>query len=316
MEKARAPLAPTPCVIGPTASGKSDVGEALARATNGEVIACDAYTVYRGMEILSAAPSVPPDVPHHLVRERDPSERWSAAEFAEACDALVSEIRARGRVPWIVGGTALYLRGWLKGFGAEVPRDPAFRAEMQRLAEHEGAAHLHGLLARSDPPRAAELHPNDLRRVVRALEIVHVTGRRASDQRTEWMGADRRPAIVFGMRRERADLEDRIRRRTDAMFDAGVVEEARALLAAAPSPEAAQVLGLAVLERLLAGEIDEAAAREEIARKTRRLARKQMTFFASFDPVTWIDVAPEADAETVCARVLATLPDQALGTSA
>ena len=244
----------TPCLVGPTASGKTEVAIHLARATGGEVIACDAFTVYAGMGVLTAAPRAPPDVPHHLVGVRPPSEPWSAAVFAAECDRLVDEIRARGRVPWIVGGTALYLRGWLKGFGARVPRDDPWREEARRMARERGAAHLHALLAAADPARAADLHANDLTRVVRALEIVRATGRPASAQRGEWAGPDRRPAVVFALRREAEDLDERIRRRARALFEEGVVGEVAALLRAGDiSPEAGKALGLEAIRRLLAG---------------------------------------------------------------
>ncbi len=302
----RVPPLPVPCLIGPTGSGKSDVAVHLARATRGEVIACDAFTVYRGMEILTAAPTAPDDVPHHLLGFLDPArERYSAAAFAAAADDLVAGIRARDRVPWIVGGTALYLRGWLKGFGPRVERDEAYRDELRALVEREGHRRLHALLGGLDPVRAAEVHPNDTRRLVRALEIVRATGQPASAFRADWAGPDRRPAVVVRLCRSPEDLDDRIRRRTAAMFDAGVVEEARRLLARPLLPEARQVLGLDVLARRLAGELDEAAARDAIALKTRRFARKQRTFFDSFASVHVVDAVADESSETVASRVLA-----------
>lgn len=308
--------APVPCLLGPTASGKSDVVLALARRTQGEIVSCDAFSVYRGMAILTAAPDPSGDVPHHLVAEREPTRPWSAALFVEACDAHVASIRARGHQPWIAGGTALYLRAWLKGFGAPVARDAAYRASLLALAEAEGPAALHARLEGVDPDRARALHPNDVRRVVRALEIVKATGRPASAQRGQWTGPDRRAARLVGLRRRQDDLDARIALRTEAMFAAGVVEEARRLLAGPLSPEAAKVLGLDVLRRLLAGELDEEAARAAIAQKTRRFARKQMTFFRSFEAVHWIDVPPRESPDVTATRILeATGSDQATGTS-
>ena len=294
----------TPCLIGVTASGKSSVAAALARRTSGEVIACDAFSVYRGMAILSAADDLPPDVPHHLVGVRDPASPWSAADFVAACDRAVDGIRARGRVPWIVGGTALYLRSWLKGLGAGVARDPAYRSRLRAQAAEEGPQSLHDALRRVDPQRADALHPNDVRRVVRALEIVRATGRKASELRREWTGPDRRPATLYGLRRSPEDLAARIERRTRSMFDAGVVDEARALLAADLSPEARKVLGLQELALLLDGEIDRQETEARIVRRTRQLARKQRTFFDSFEDVAWIDVAPDASPEDVAELVL------------
>ncbi|MFV1959630.1 MAG: tRNA (adenosine(37)-N6)-dimethylallyltransferase, partial [Planctomycetota bacterium] len=131
-----------PCLLGTTASGKTDVAIALARRSGGEIVSADAFAVYRGMEILSAAPVPPPDVSHHLVGILSPTVPWSAGAFVQAADRAVDEVRARGRVPWIVGGTALYLRAWLKGFGAPVPRDVALRTRLSARLDREGPGAL------------------------------------------------------------------------------------------------------------------------------------------------------------------------------
>lgn len=294
---------PTPCLLGVTASGKSGVAAELARRCGGEIIACDAFSIYRGMSILTAADDLPADVPHHLVAELDPRASWSAAAFVEACDERIETIRARGRRPWIVGGTALYLRSWLKGLGAAVARDVAFRDSLLRRVAEEGPESLYAQLRAADPERAAALHPNDVRRVVRALEIIRATGRKASELRREWDRPDRRPARLYGLRREGVDLEQRIEQRTHAMFEAGVVEEARALLETDLSREAASVLGLAELRDHLQGAISREEAERRIARRTRQLARKQRTFFNSFEAVVWVDVPPGATAEAVADRI-------------
>jgi tRNA dimethylallyltransferase len=296
---------PVLCLVGPTASGKSDVGLAVARRTRGEVIGCDAFAVYRGLALLSAAPTAPPDVPHHLVGVLEPHERCSAARFVADADRLVAEVRARGRTPLVVGGTALYLRSWLKGLGAPVPRDEALRRELVERARLEGPAALHAELLAKDPARAAQIHPRDERRLVRALEIIAATGAPASAARGQWDGPDRVAARVVGLRRTWEDLDARIERRTAALFEQGVLEEARAFLAAGPSPEARMALGLEDLAQVLAGRQDAATARAQIARLTRRFARRQTTFFRSFERVTWLDVAPDEPAESVAARALA-----------
>lgn len=300
-----------PCLIGPTASGKTDVALACARATRGEVIGCDAFAVYRGLTLLAAAPVPPPDVPHHLVGVLDAGERYSAARFLQDADARVAEVRGRGGTPWIVGGTALYLRSWLKGLTAGVPRDEALRAALAERARREGPEALHALLAEADPARAREVHPHDERRLVRALEIIEATGRPASEARGGWAGPDRVAARVVALRRSWEDLDRRIEERTSALFQRGVLEEARAFLAARPSPEAAKALGLTALGEVLAGRLAVDVARARLAQDTRRFARRQMTFFRSFADVAWIDVPPPEPPETTARRVLDALAQPA-----
>lgn len=297
------------CLVGSTGSGKTDVGIHAARRTNGEIICCDAYTVYRNMPILTAAPTPPSDVPHHLLGILNGYDTYDAKRFLTDCDHEVEGIRARGHAPWIVGGTALYLRCWLKGMGTDVPTDPDYRAALKTRVAAEGQAVLHAELERVDPERASELHPNDLRRIVRALEIVRATGRPASDFRLDWRAPDRVTARVVALRRTWEDLDERIERRTDQMFGAGLLEEARELIAAEPplSPQAAKVLGLEELRLLQAGEIDASEARTRIIQRTRRFARKQMTFFRSFEGLAWVDVAPDDDPAEVAERVLGAL---------
>lgn len=308
---------PVPCLVGPTGSGKTDVGIALARALASdhglpaEVISCDAFAVYREISVLTAKPAPPPDVPHHLLDVCDPSETYSAARFAADADRLVAEIRARGRVPLVVGGTALYLKTWTKGFGPKVPRDRALRARLEGIAQAEGPAALHARLAALDPQRAGELHPNDVRRVVRALEIVETTGRKASDLRREWAAPDRFPVAVVGLSREAEDLDRRIEARVRAMPSQGLFEEVKRLLARDPPPsrEMAQAIGLADVEACLEGEITVEECLERVVRRTRRFARKQMTFFRQLN-VDWVPVPADEDPATTAARLRAALARQ------
>ena len=306
---------PIPCLVGSTGTGKTDVAVAAIRASGqpGEVISCDAYAVYRGMPILTAAPTAPSDVPHHLVGILQPYDTYDAARFLTDADYHAKEARARGCTPWIVGGTALYLRGWLKGFGPQAPADPAYRESLKALVAAEGSGALHARLAQLDPERASELHPNDVRRVGRALEIIKATGRLASAQRLDWDAPDRVAAHIVGLRRAFDDLDARIEKRTDQMFEAGVVDEVRTLLTQELSPQARKVLGLTEIQALLAGEIDEEQAKAKIAQRTRRFARKQMTFFRGFDAIHWIDLAPDDTVESVAARVLEALPTETGG---
>lgn len=294
-----------PCLVGSTGTGKSDVAVAAIRALgqSGEVISCDAYAVYRGIPILTAAPSPPSDVPHHLVGILQPYDTYDAARFLTDADYHIAEARRRTHTPWIVGGTALYLRCWLKGFGPKAPSDPTYRESLKALVKRDGPQALHAMLVAADPERASELHPNDVLRVGRALEIIQATGQLASAQRMDWNAPDRVAARIVGLRRTWDDLDARIAHRTEAMFEAGVVDEVQALLTQDLSPQARNTLGLAQIVEVLEGTIDETAAKERIAQRTRRFARKQMTFFRGFDAITWIDIAPSDTVASVGEQV-------------
>ena len=297
---------PVPCLVGPTGSGKSDVGIAIARRLHAEVVCCDALTVYRGLSILTAKPIAPPDVPHHLLDVVEPDETYSAARFVEDADRLVEAIRARGGVPLIVGGTALYLKAFGKGLGPRVARDPDLRRRLEALAAERGPAALHERLEAVDPARAAEVHANDIRRLVRALEIVEATGGMASALRREWNAPDRRPIAVVYLRRTAADLERRLVARVLAMARAGVVEEVRALLARERplSPEAASAIGFDDLREHLEGRLPLEACLERIVRATRRFTKRQATFFRQFRDATILDLGAEQSTEEVADAAL------------
>lgn len=293
-----------PCLVGATAVGKSDVAIALARRVGGEVIACDALTVYRGVDVLTAKPAAPPDVPHHLLGGLEPHETYSAGRFVADCDRVVEDVLGRGRVPLVVGGTALYLVSWLHGMGAAVARDERLRAELEALADREGTAALAARLRAQDPQRAAEVHEHDRRRLVRALEIVEATGRPASEARGQWAAPPRRAAAVVGLRRGDDDLRRRVEARARAMLDGGALEEVAALDAAPrpPSRELAQAIGLADVRAVLAGLLTREACAERLARATWRFTRRQRTFFRRL-PVQWLDVAQDEPPATTAARV-------------
>ena len=298
--------APLPvCLLGTTGVGKSDVAVALARRLGGEVVSCDALAVYRRVPLLTARPDAPSDVPHHLVDFVDPWDSYSASAFARDSDRVVDDIGARGRVAVVVGGTALYYKLWTRGMGPNVGRDAVFRADLEALAAAEGPAALHARLASVDPERAAALHRNDVRRLVRALEIVHATGRKASELRNEWEAPLRRPLVVFGLRRGRDDLDARILARARRMLAQGLVAEVERLdaLPTPPSGELAQAIGLADVRAHLRGQIDAATLQERLARATRRFSRRQATFFRQLGEVRWVDLAPDEPPEVTAARL-------------
>lgn len=282
-----------PALVGPTASGKTGMALAIAPALGAEIVCVDSMTVYRGMDAGTAKPSSEERarVPHHLLDIADPGEPFSAAEFQRAARSAVAGIRARGRVPLLVGGSGLYLRAVADSLEFP-PTDPAVRASLER----EDPAALAGRLARLDPVAAGFIDPRNLRRVIRALEVVELTGRPFSSFRSAWERYE--PSLVAaGLRVPPEVLAGRIERRAREMLDLGLLDEVRALLARGyrDALTAPQAIGYREGVAHLDGALTREEMLEEIVRSTRRLARRQMSWFRRDPRVRWFD-ASDAEA--------------------
>jgi tRNA dimethylallyltransferase len=278
---------------GPTASGKSALGVRLARELGAEIVSVDSMAVYRGLDVGTAKPT--PEqrraVPHHLLDVVAPAEPYSVARWLGDAAAVVDDCRRRGRKILFVGGTPLYLRALRDGL-AEVPgEDPDLRRRLTEEAAAHGSAHLHARLAAVDPATAARLHPNDLKRIIRALEVEQLSGRPLSQA----FAPEPHPVFerqFFVLDLPRPVLYERIDRRVERMFAEGIVEETRAALAAPGGlgPTAVQAAGYAEAADLLAGRIDRAEAIRRTQQRTRQLAKRQLTWLRSFEHARWIPV--------------------------
>ena len=276
---------------GPTAAGKTALALDLAGRLDAEIVSVDSMAVYQGLDIGTAKPS-PGErarVAHHVIDVVPPSEPYSVARWLADAAAAVEAIRARGRRILFVGGTPLYLRALRDGLAPLPAEDPAFRRSLLDEIEAEGSAALHARLATIDPAAAARIHPNDVKRIVRALEVSHATGRPLSEAFAPAPdpGFETRMMIVDLPRRL---LADRIDRRVDAMFAAGLVDEVRRA-AAAPGglgPTARQAAGYAECLDLLAGRLPPAEAVRLTKQRTRQLAKRQLTWLRSFKNAVWI----------------------------
>jgi tRNA dimethylallyltransferase len=271
-------------IAGPTASGKTALAVQLAERLGGEVVSADSQQVYRGFDIGTAKPAAEElaRAPHHLISILDArAERMDAARYAARADAAIAEVAARGRVPLIVGGSGLYLRALLHGVMDAPGRDPAFRAALRARAEEVGWPALHAELAEKDPAAAARITPNDRVRIERALELFHATGQPASALRQAHGFLPDRYAFL-GLRLEwpRPELFARIDARAAQMFQAGLVEETRALLEAGlhDAPPMGSI-GYAQAQAVLRGAFTLEAAVADVALQTRRYAKRQMTWF-------------------------------------
>jgi tRNA dimethylallyltransferase len=275
-------------LTGPTGSGKTPLALELAPRLGAEVVSMDSMALYRGMDVGTAKPT-PEDrarVPHHLVDVLDPWESASVAWWLERAAACCREIAARDRRPLFVGGTPLYLKALLYGLFDGPPGDEGLRARLAGEAAREGPAALHARLAAVDPAAAARLHPNDVRRVVRALEVWELTGRPISAWQTEWAGpppaADpAAPPRCLCLEVDRAELARRLDRRSGQMVAGGLIDEARALRALGRplSREASEAVGYKEMFDYLDGRLGLAEAVARIQARTRQLAKRQRTWF-------------------------------------
>jgi len=297
-------------VIGCTGSGKGALGRELAVRTGGEIISIDSMKVYRRMDIGTAKPSleVRRQVPHHLMDIVEPWEDFSVAQYVKHAEAAIADIQSHGCRVFVVGGTPLYIKALSEGLFEGPGASAELRYRLTRRAEHEGLEVLYGELQRVDPVAAKRIHPNDLRRIVRALEVFELTGEPISSLQAQWDRDRMRYDCRFvGLRREREDLSHRINERVPRMIAAGLVEEVRSLLAE-PRPmstAARQALGYAEIIGHLEGRstLDEAA--ELIKIHTRHLAKAQRTWFKRFVRTEWFELPPGADSVELADRLMA-----------
>ena len=273
-------------VCGPTASGKTALAVALAKAHNGEVVSADSMQIYRRMDIGTAKPT-PEEmegIPHHMIDVIDPEEDFSVARYVDMAARCVDDILARGKLPIIAGGTGLYIDSLLSGrtFSAFSPESP-MRGELEGRIRAEGGAALLEELAKVDPESAARLHPNDEKRIVRALEVYLTTGKTITAHNAETLAIPPRyDALTLNLSYEdRADMWSRIDRRVDVMMEQGLVEEVRALLGSGVPEKCTAMQAIGYKEMVQAIRItgDYAAGAEEIKLRSRQYAKRQLTWF-------------------------------------
>ncbi len=287
-------------IVGPTATGKSSLGIALAKRFNGEVVSCDSTAVYRGFDI--GTDKVPPadqqGIPHHMVDVADPTEEYSAARYAREAAAVVRGLTSRGRLPILVGGTGLYYRALTRGFFPGPARDNALRDRLEAIAYRKGPERLHRLLGRVDARSAQRIQPRDLKRVVRALEVYYLTGRPLTDHFADTQSPlPEYDVAAFALQIPADATAERVARRVEAQFRQGLLDEIRGLLAAGVPPTAHPFTGLVYRQSLehLHGLRDEAATRELIVRENRKYSRRQLIWFRKEPNLQWIHAAGERD---------------------
>lgn len=295
-------------LAGPTASGKSTTAVTLSRQLNAEIISLDSMSIYRGMDIGTAKPSITErqQVAHHLIDIADPSQEFSVAEFVRLAADAATDIVRRNRTPLFVGGTGLYLRSILRGLFEGPEANWELRRTLEQQAIEKGPQWLHDRLVSCDPATAARLHLNDRRRIIRALEVFELTGQPISrGQQQHPRPESERPKVVVWLEPPRDWLRDRIERRVDEMMAAGWLEETRRLLLQQPLPgrTARQALGYRELIDHLGNQMTLEAAVEQIKTATHQFAKRQHTWFRNLEECRSLPITGSETAESLARRI-------------
>ena len=284
-------------LVGPTAVGKTELSLQLAERLNGEIVSADSRLFYRGMDIGTAKPTAEERtrVPHHLIDVAEPDEIWSLAMFQQAATEIIDDIHKRGKLPFLVGGTGQYIRAVTEGWTPpEVEPDPRLRDVLDELAKEGGIYWLYEGLKRIDPLAAEKIDPRNVRRTIRALEVILTTGRLFSNQR----GRSNSPynLLTIGLKRSREELYQRVDERIEAMFAAGFLDEVKGLLDEGYSPDLPTMSAIGYREciQVVEGQLSVEQAKVEMRRATRIFVRRQANWFKEDDPnIHWLDVGQE-----------------------
>jgi tRNA dimethylallyltransferase len=296
-------------LTGATCSGKTKIAVELARRLNAEIISLDSMTVYRGMDIGTAKPSakIREAIPHHLIDIREVNQDFSVSQFCDLSFDAIREIRCRGREVLFVGGTPLYLKCMLRGLFSGPAADWELRRQIEQDLEKLDLAELRSRLTLVDPLTAHKLHPNDKRRMIRALEVFRRTGVPISHRQTQFEeSTPNSECRVFVLGRSRSELHERINERVDRMFAEGFIEEVQALKDrfGALGHSASQAVGYAEIFSLLSGEMNLETAKERVKIRTRQFARRQETWFRGLSESRWVPISGEPEIEALVESII------------
>lgn len=291
-------------LVGPTAVGKTDLSILLAKTLETEIISCDSVQIFKQLDIGSAKPTKDEmaGVPHHLLDFVDPKAEYSVSQYCEDALFQIERLLDEGKIPVVTGGTGLYMNALIydMDFGKSCS-DEAFRAELEAIAERDGGMVLHERLKAVDPDAAERIHPNNVRRVIRALEVNHVTGENMGDFSTDPVLTDRFNPVLIGLKRNRMKLYARINKRVDIMLEQGLLEEVKKLKSMGLDDTFQSMQGIGYKEVLgyLEGRYDEALMSSLLKQSTRRYAKRQMTWFRRYAQMNWLDLDETTKEEAV-----------------
>lgn len=295
-------------LTGATASGKTEIGVRLCQILDAEIVSLDSMAIYRDMDIGTAKPSaeIRDQIPHHLLDIVDPTEQFSVSQYRERSKQVVENIFSRGKQALFVGGTALYLKALLRGIFDGPPADWDFRNKIEQEIEQVGIEALHQRLEMIDPLSAHKLHPNDKRRMIRALEVYHITGQPISHWQNEFEeGRSSDECRVFSIRHERSALHERIEKRVNEMFELGLVDEVRQLLDKwkTLSQTASQAVGYNEVIDHIQNDRELGETIEKVCVRTRQFARHQETWFRGLSECRLLDIEDDFDADAVASQI-------------
>jgi len=293
-------------LVGPTACGKSQIAVNLAKKINAEIISCDSMQIYKGMDILTSKPSpcLLKKVKHHLINIYPVSREFNVVKYRRLAIKKIKQIHHRGKIPLFVGGTGFYMSIILDGIFSEKSKDTALRQRLWQEAQRYTGERLYRRLKKIDPLAAARIHPHDLRRVIRALEVCIKTGRPISELQKKRRGIFEQYHVrIFGLKREKADLKKRIQQRVKKMWALGLLEEVRRLLKLPLSRTAGYAIGIREIKGYLNGEYNIAEAKHLIERSTWLYAKRQMTWFKKDKRIEWISLRPKDSIEKAAQKI-------------
>ncbi len=282
-------------IVGPTAVGKTDISIEVAKKLNGEIISADSMQIYKYLDIGSAKPNKEEmnGVNHYMIDEIDPRDDFSVSDYQKMAKEYIKEIISKDKIPIIAGGTGLYVNSLIYNMNfSNTSSDTSLRDELNKEYEEKGKEYLYKKLEEVDSKAASRIHPNNIKRVIRALEVFYSTGRTIKDFSNDMMESHDYNYILIGLRRDRRELYERINKRVDIMFDMGLIDEVRNLVEMGLTEEDISMKGIGYKEIIayLNGEYDIEKAREIIKRNSRRYAKRQLTWFKRYDKIKWFDI--------------------------
>lgn len=296
-------------VCGPTASGKTAVGVRLARELSGEVVSADSMQIYKGLRISTAKPTKEEmgGIPHHMMDFLEPWEEYSVADYVRQAARCIEDIRSRGKLPIVVGGTGLYINSLVDNITFDhIPEDHQRRRELEDMAAAMGREHMHRMLRQTDPEAAEKIHPNNVIRVIRAIEMAELSGKSGSENRQE---SRKSPSpydlCMIGLTCfDRAVLYERINRRVDIMAQEGLAEEVRQVMESCTPHTAFNAIGYKELMPYFRGERTFTEALEDIKQNTRHYAKRQLTWFRRDERISWVDTSENCQIDGIIKNCL------------